>query len=170
VNEGVKIGAIQPTLLLHPDDQVQAMGRTKQGRIFEIWSRDGGKTWGEMSLTELPNPNSGVDGVTLRDGRHVLVYNHSSNVPGTTKGLRAPLNIAISRDGKTWQAALVLEPLDEVLREKQPQYQFSYPAVIQTSDGLVHVTYTWHRRRIQHSVIDPAQLVLRDIAHGEWPK
>ncbi|MSU73373.1 MAG: hypothetical protein EXS43_13715 [Opitutus sp.] len=74
VNDGLKIGAIQPTLLLHPGNRLQALGRTKQGRVFDIWSSDGGKTWGEMSLTELPNPNSGIDGVTLRDGRYLLVY------------------------------------------------------------------------------------------------
>lgn len=64
----------------------------------------------------------------------------------------------------------MLETLDEADRAKQPQYQFSYPAVIQTSDGLVHVTYTWHRQHIQHAILDPSKLVLRDIVRGEWPQ
>ena len=170
VNDGVGIAAIQPALLLHPDHRVQAIGRTKQGRLFEIWSGDDGKSWGEMTLTELPNPNSGIDAVTLRDGRQLLVYNHSTVAPGTTKGIRAPLNIAVSRDGRRWQAALVLEPLDESARATEPQYQFSYPAVIQTSDSLVHVTYTWHRRHIEHVVLDPARFELRDIVKGQWPE
>jgi alpha-L-rhamnosidase len=169
VNEGIRIAAIQPALLLHPGNRVQAIGRTKQGRLFEVWSDDGGKSWGEMSLTELPNPNSGIDAVTLRDGRHLLVYNHSGVVPGTTKGVRAPLNIAVSRDGRTWQAAMVIEPLDEARRAVEPQYQFSYPAVIQTRDGLVHVTYTWNRKHIHHAVLDPEKFVLRDIVRGQWP-
>ena len=59
---------------------------------------------------------------------------------------RTPLNVAISKDGRTWQDILVLE--------KEPG-EYSYPAVIQTKDGMVHITYTWKRRRIKHVVIDP---------------
>jgi predicted neuraminidase len=148
VNDGKTIGAIQPTALFHPDDRLQALGRTKQDKIFEIWSSDGGKSWGEMKLTALPNPNSGIDAVTLRDGRQLLVYNHS------TKG-RSPLNVAISPDGKVWQSALTLED--------EPGKQFSYPAVIQTKDGLVHITYTWKRERIKHAALDPSKLELRPL-------
>ena len=141
VNDGKAIGAIQPSILLH-GDRLQAVGRTQQGKVFEVWSDDGGKTWGTMALTDLPNPNSGTDAVTLRDGRYLLVYNH------TPKG-RTPLNVAVSRDGKKWRTALVLE--------NEPG-EYSYPAVIQTSDGLVHITYTWKRQRIKHVVLEPAKL------------
>ncbi|HUJ08638.1 MAG TPA: sialidase family protein [Verrucomicrobiae bacterium] len=156
VNDGKEISAIQPAILFCPGRGLLALGRTKQGKIFEIWSSDG-ETWGKMTLTSLPNPNSGIDAVTLKDERQILVYNHNA-VP---KG-RSPLNVAISRDCKTWQAALVLED--------EPGSEFSYPAVIQTSDGLVHVTYTWKRRRIKHVVIDPEKLALRPIVNGIWPK
>jgi predicted neuraminidase len=149
VNDGKTIGAIQPSILFHSGGKLQALGRTKQNKIFEIWSNDGGKTWGEMNLTTLPNPNSGIDAVTLGDGRQLLVYNHS------TKG-RSPLNVAVSADGKVWQSALTLE--DERREE------FSYPAVIQTKDGLVHITYTWKRQRIKHAIIDPLKLKLQPLA------
>jgi predicted neuraminidase len=137
-----QIDAIQPSILTHPGGRLQAVGRTRAGRIFETWSDDAGKTWTALALTELPNPNSGIDAVTLRDGRQLIVYNH------TTEG-RSPLNVAVSRDGKSWRAALVLET--------NPG-EYSYPAVIQAKDGLVHVTYTWKRERIKHVVIDPARL------------
>ena len=107
-----------------------------------------------MTLLDLPNPNSGIDAVTLADGRQLLVYNH------TTRG-RGVLNVAVSDDGTHWAAALVLE--------SEPGEEFSYPAVIQTRDGLVHVTYTWKRRKVRHVVIDPSKLVLRPIVGGEWP-
>jgi predicted neuraminidase len=148
LNDGQEIGAIQPSILFHRDGRLQAIGRTRNGKLFETWSSDQGKTWSPLALTSLPNPSAGIDAVTLRDGRQLLVYNH------TATG-RSPLNVAISADGKQWEAALVLE--DTAGQE------FSYPAVIQTRDGLVHVTYTWHRTRIKHVVIDPAKLALRPL-------
>jgi predicted neuraminidase len=93
VNDGKAIGAIQPSILFYSGNRLQALGRTRQGKIFESWSDDDGRTWSEMKLTLLPNPNSGIDAVTLRDGRQLLVYNHS------TRG-RSPLNVAVSSDGK----------------------------------------------------------------------
>lgn len=156
VNDGKKIRAIQPSILDH-DEGLQALGRTRHSGIFQVWSSDGGKTWGEMSLTGLPNPSAGTDAVTLADGRHLLVYNHNPNYKG-----RSPLNVAISADGREWLAALKLEDT--------PGKEFSYPAVIQTSDGLVHFTYTWHRKRIKHAVVDPSKLVLRPLEDGEWPE
>jgi predicted neuraminidase len=153
INDGKEFAAIQPTLLTHPGGRLQALCRTRQKKIVQTWSSDGGKTWSPLSATALPNPNSGISAVTLTDGRHLLVYNH------TTKG-RSPLNVALSRDGIVWQAALVLED--------QPG-EYSYPYVIQASDGRVHVTYTWRRTRIKHVVIDPAKLVLRDMPGGQWP-
>ncbi len=159
LNDGKEIGAIQPSILFHGRGNLQAIGRTRQGRLFEIWSKNGGKTWGKMTLTRLPNPNSGTDAVTLRDGRQLLVYNHDS-----TAKHRTPLNIALSPDGKKWFAALTLET--EVAGEG-----FAYPAVIQTRDGLVHVTYTWKRLRIKHAVVDPAKLELREMRETMlvWP-
>jgi predicted neuraminidase len=147
VNDGVEFGAIQPSILVHGGGKLQAVGRTRQGKVFQIFSDDDGKSWGKMTATMLPNPNSGIDAVTLRDGRHLIVYNH------TTRG-RSPLNVAVSSDGTDWKAALVLE--------NEPG-EFSYPAVIQSADGLVHVTYTWNRKRIRHVVVDPARLVLSAI-------
>lgn len=152
-NDGKQFSAIQPSLLFHGANRLQAVGRTRNGKVFQVWSEDNGQTWGQMSLLALPNPNSGTDAVTLRDGRHLLVYNH------TAKG-RSPLNVAVSVDGRDWQAAVRLE--------NEPG-EYSYPAVIQTSDGLVHVTYTWKRLRVKHVVLDPKQLVLRPMPGGNWP-
>jgi predicted neuraminidase len=152
--EGSPIDAIQPSILVHPGGKLQAVGRTRSQRVFETWSADGGRTWAPISLTSLPNPNSGIDAVTLRDGRHLIVYNH------TTQG-RSPLNVSVSPDGRTWDAALLLE--------REPG-EYSYPAVIQSSDGQVHITYTWKRQRIRHVVIDPARLTSVPMPDGNWPR
>jgi predicted neuraminidase/ABC-type molybdate transport system substrate-binding protein len=151
--DGHEIDAIQPSILIH-GDRLEAVGRTRAGRVFETWSSDGGRTWTPMTLTALPNPNSGIDAVTLRDGRHLIVYNH------TDRG-RSPLNVALSVDGKTWTAARVLE--------SEPG-EYSYPAVIQSSDGLVHITYTWRRQRIKHVIIDPSALRSTPMTDGRWPQ
>jgi len=157
-----EIGPIQPCILFHPDGKLQALGRTKAGKIFETWSADAGKTWSRITLTSLPNPDSGIDAVTLKDGRQLLVYNHNTRDKTKNKG-RSPLNVAVSRDGRTWLAALALED------DPNAPNGFPYPAVIQTSDGLVHITYTWERKRIKHVVLDPQKLELRRIVDGAWP-
>jgi predicted neuraminidase len=149
--------------LFHGGEKLSAIGRTKNDKLFQIFSDDAGKTWGEMSLTDLPNPNSGTDAVTLRDGRQLLVYNHNTRTGSNNKG-RSPLNVAVSSDGKSWLAALVLED------DPDAPNGFAYPAVIQTHDGLVHITYTWERKRIKHVVVDPAQLSLRPMAGNQWPE
>ena len=153
-NDGKAVSAIQPSILFLGGDNLLALGRTRQGKLFQVGSTDLGKSWGAMTLTALPNPSSGTDAVTLQDGRHLLIYNH------TPKG-RSPLNLALSADAKTWQAALVLE--------SNPG-EYSYPAIIQTRDGLVHATYTWKRQKVKHVVIDPAKLEPRAMVNGEWPK
>lgn len=163
VNDGKEIGAIQPSVLFYPNSRLQAVGRTRNEKMFQIWSDDNGASWGAMSLLSLPNPNSGTDAVTLRDGRQLLVYNHNISTGSRNKG-RSPLNLAVSNDGTNWSAALVLED------DPNAPNGFAYPAVIQARDGLVHVTYTWERKRIKHVVIDPTKLSLKPIVNGEWPK
>jgi predicted neuraminidase len=160
VHDGRTIGAIQPSILLHADGRLQAIGRTRQDRIFTIESTDGGHSWGPMGLLELPNPSAGTDAVTLADGRHLLVYNHTTSADDDND--RSTLNVAVSEDGRSWRAVTVLE--------HDPGEEFSYPAVIQTSDGRVHVTYTWHRTRVRHAVLDPAHLDGPPIVGGVWPE
>lgn len=163
INDGTTIQAIQPSILKHKDGRLQILCRSRNTTINESWSSDGGKTWSEMKATALPNNNSGTDAVTLKDGRQLLVYNHTlpndSWVNG--KGPRTPLNVALSNDGIKWYAAVVLED--------SPISQYSYPSVIQTKDGLVHIVYTWRRERIKHVVIDPAKLELKEIVNKQWP-
>lgn len=161
LNDGNRIGAIQPSLLTHSGGRLQFLCRNRDGRgdLWQCWSEDGGKTWSRLEASGLPNPNAGTDAVTLRDGRQLLVYNHTNRGGGFPNG-RQMLNVAISRDGHGWSAALVLE------RDKG---EFSYPAVIQARDGHVHMTYTWHRRRVRHVVLDVAKLKGTPIKNRRWP-
>jgi predicted neuraminidase len=160
INDGQEFGAIQPSILTYGESRMQLLCRSRQSRITESWSQDGGRTWSRMTATALPNPNSGTDAVTLSDGRQLLVYNHTVK-GGPSPRRRERLNVATSADGREWKAALTLE--------NEPEAEFSYPAVIQSSDGLVRVTYTWKRRRIKHVTLDPSKLAEQEMPDGQWP-
>jgi predicted neuraminidase len=159
---------IQPTILVHSQKRLQILARTnkkhRDARLAQTWSQDGGLTWSPVTDATLPNNNSAIDAVTLDDGRHLLVYNHATREDpiGGRKG-RGILTVAVTRDGVNWEAAAVLE-------YRTGSVQYSYPSVIQTRDGLVHVSYSWHRRRIKHVVIDPKVLETHPIVNGQWPK
>ena len=148
LNEAGAIAAIQPTLIPHRGGRLQLLCRTQQGYIAESWSADRGNSWSPLCLISLPNPCSGIDAVALSDGRIVLVYNHTHRRPGTWRP-RSPLNVAVSDDGRAWRALSVLE---------SSSGEYSYPAVIQTRDGYIHITYTWRRAAIRHVVLDIAGL------------
>jgi predicted neuraminidase len=161
MNDGKEFSAIQPSILRHPGGKLQILCRSKDKYILSAWSTDNGKSWSKLEPIDLPNPNSGTDAVTLKDGRHVLVYNHIN--PDEEWGDRNVLNIAASEDGINWKAAVLLE------NDPDKDGEYSYPAVIQTSDGMIHVTYTWNRKLIKHVVVDPAKLTTKPIQKGEWP-
>ena len=151
VGKGPGLDAIQPSILMHKDGALQALCRTKQGVVAQTWSKDGAKTWSALTATELPNPNSGTDAVTLVDGRQLIVYNHSAHRPDEAKGNRWPLDVAVSDDGLVWRRVVTLE--------SEPRTSgYAYPAVIQSADSLIHITYTWDRKMIKHVVLDPKKL------------
>mgnify|MGYP003564792961 CR=1 FL=1 len=156
-------GGTQPTVLFHPDNRLQMMFRTDgHTSIGVTWSDDNGETWSEPEGSALPNNNSGIDAVTLRNGRHLLAYNHAYRNEMGHKG-RGILNVALSNDGKAWEAATIVNYYPK------SGYQYSYPAVIQSRNGLVHLVHTWHRRTIDHVVINPAALKTEPVIDGKWP-
>jgi alpha-L-rhamnosidase len=139
------IKCIQPSILRLGDGRLKVLMRTHNGKLATSYSRDNGDTWSTVTLTDIPNNQSGTDAVTLKDGRHVLVYNDFETVMGTKKGPRTPLRLAISDDGEHFRPYVTLEG--------SPVDQYSYPAVIQGSDGNLHVVYTWRRLRIAYKEI-----------------
>ncbi|TWU65476.1 FG-GAP repeat protein [Crateriforma conspicua] len=138
---------IQPSFLTHSDGRIQALMRSKHSKIFQAATTDSGNTWSEMTELGLPNPNSGIEALTLADGRHLLLYNHAGGNRKDGWGSRQTLHLAISSNGIDWNKAAVVEHVDKG--------ELSYPAMIQSRDGKVHVTYTWMRKRVKHLVIDP---------------
>lgn len=144
------VQAIQPSIIEHRDGRLQIFCRTRNRFIATSWSSDNGDTWTPLTLTDVPNNNSGTDAIALKDGRLLLAYNNFGTLQGTKKGVRTPLNLAVSKDGIKWKEVLVLED--------SPISQYSYPSLIQGSDGMIHVVYTWRRLRVKYEKIDPKKL------------
>jgi predicted neuraminidase len=128
-------GIIQPSVVSLGGTHLRFYARSTASiaRITVADSFDNGMTWTGARPIALPNPNSGIDAVALKDGRVVLVFNN------TTTG-RTPLNLGVSEDGEHFE---VFETLEDSPGE------YSYPAVIQGSNGDLYVTYTWNRKSIR---------------------
>ena len=129
-------GIIQPSVVPLGGKRLRYYARSTSqiGRVVAADSLDDGLTWSEPHRLDIPNPNSGIDAVTLKDGRVVMIYNN------TTQG-RSPLNLAVSRDGEHFEMFATLE--------SEPG-EYSYPAIIQSTDGDLQMTYTWNRKSIMH--------------------
>ena len=145
-NQRHPIDCIQPSILKLKDGRLQVLMRTHNARLATSYSSDNGNTWTPVTLSEVENNQSGTDAVTLKDGRHALIYNNFETLPLTKKGVRTPCSIALSDDGQTWRHVLTLEdsPID----------QYSYPAIIQGRDGTLHCVYTWRRQRVSYKQIE----------------
>ena len=128
-------GIIQPSLIDLGNRHIRLYARSTNNiaRICQADSLDGGLTWSAVKATELPNPNSGIDVIRLRDGRLVLIYNN------TTSG-RTPLNLAVSNNGDQWRNFYTLE---------NAAGEYSYPALIQARNGDLLISYTWNRVKIR---------------------
>lgn len=145
LNDGKSFSAIQPSVIFLQDGRMKLLCRSNTGFIMESYSSDQGNTWTSLQKTNLKNPNSGSDAITLQNGLHVLVHNPLGNRPKETEGEREILAVSISKDGSHWTKVGELE--------NTPLKEFSYPAIIQTRNGRIHITYTWKREKIKHAVL-----------------
>jgi len=145
VDPQTDLDVIQGSILFYPNQKMQMLCRSRKDRIAEVWSEDGGKTWGKLSLTNLLNPNSGTDAITLSNGWQMLVHNPLIRGKKWDNG-RQKLVVSVSEDGEKWHEVQVLED--------QPKGEFSYPAIVQAADGKAHITYTWNRRNVRHVVLN----------------
>jgi predicted neuraminidase/peroxiredoxin len=140
---GVATGGSQPTVIQRDNGDLLSLMR-RQPRIMESVSTDGGKTWSNSKPTDLKNPGSGICMTRLKSGRIVLAFND------TDQDDRTPFNVIQSYDGgETWMDIRILEA---------DWGEFSYPSIMQSSEGRIHLTYTYRRFTIKHSVFDEGWL------------
>ena len=134
----------QPALAPVDSDSALALlrddGATKAVSVAR--SDDAGRTWSRPEVVPLPNPDSGLDAIRLRDGRLLIAFNDSASG-------RENLRLAISRDeGRTWAGVATLA--------EEPGADFSYPFLMQARNGDVHLVYTWKRAAIKHVTFNTA--------------
>ncbi len=133
---------IQPSILVLKEGRLQILCRSRDNSVMQAFSRDNGDSWTTITRTDLPNPNSGTDALTLSNGYHLLVYNPSER----GKNGRSKLSVALSKSGKDWTEVLSLE--------NEKRGEFSYPAVVESANGEIHISYTHNRRNIKHVVLE----------------
>jgi predicted neuraminidase len=131
-------GVIQPAMWESSPGQVHMLLRTSAGKIGRSDSFDYGKTWSAVSLTVLPNNNSGIDVVQIQGDHLALAY----NPVGENWGPRFPMTLAISVDnGQSW-------PIKVDLEKGEGSNEFSYPSLIY-EEGYLVLCYTWNRKNIR---------------------
>jgi len=137
-----KFKQIQPTLFEGQNGKIIALMRSDTRKICRSESKDGGETFSPAEEIDVPNPSAGIDAVKSKTGDVFLIYN-------PTAIARTPISLALSRDdGKTWKKVVDLET---------ELGEFSYPAMILSSAGMLEITYTWKRTHIKHLTVDPGK-------------
>lgn len=145
INDKKNFDIIQPTFLVHSDKAIQILSRSRHNKLISSWSEDNGKTWQKTDSINVINSNSGVDAVTLSNKSFLLVNNPLKMGKDWFNG-RNVLDVEYSKDGVNWNKLFDLE--------NQPEGEFSYPAIIQTSDKKIHILYTYNRKFIKHTTFD----------------
>ena len=137
-------GCIQPSVVRKKDGSLVAYLRDNgppPKRAHISFSKDDGVSWTQARDTEILNPGTSLENIRLANGDWIMVYNDLERD-------RHSLIAAISDDeGATWKWHRHLDG-----RPDQPgPNKYHYPSVIQASDGAIHVTYSYFRRRASPS-------------------
>jgi predicted neuraminidase len=136
----VGAGNIQPSLVRRRDGSLYTLMRHNgppPHRLQQSSSLDRGETWSPVTDTDLPNPGSGAEIISLRDGHWVLIGND-------TQTGRYRLAVQISDDeGRSWKWKRYLER-----EEPGPGAgSYHYPSILQAKDGTLHASYSYHLNR-----------------------
>nr|WP_295929218.1 sialidase family protein [uncultured Dyadobacter sp.] len=144
-------GPIQPALAQKKNGDLVALMRDSGDwptRVHISESKDRGESWKATTKTDIPNTAS-VELLVLKDGRWTFLGNDIDDG-------RYVLSLRISTDeGQTWKRYFIEN-------DKTKKGGYSYPSLIQTADGLLHMTYSHHpekgKKSIKYVVADPSKL------------
>jgi predicted neuraminidase len=154
-------GYVQPSVI-HLRDHYVAFFRSRFADfIYKSTSQDACH-WTPPVKTSLPNNNSSIQALRLRDGNVAMVFNNvgSVNLNGKpTAGPRKPLSVALSIDGgDTWdysrnlelgRSSSVAKKQEDPLAKVPGREEYSYPAITQMPDGTIYVAFTYLRETIK---------------------
>lgn len=142
-------GNVQPALAVKKNGSIAAFMRDngdEPARVQVSESADNGYSWSAAQKSAIPNEAS-VELLVLQDGRWAFVGDDEDDG-------RYRLSLYVSNDeGKTWGWKRALENVPP------GDGSFSYPCIIQTEDGLLHITYSYSPKKMGESIkyveIDP---------------
>jgi predicted neuraminidase len=136
--------ALQPALVRRDDGSLLLLSRTKRGAVWQSVSYNEGESWTASVPTEVANPNSGIDVLSLGDDTLILACNDQASG-------RSRMSLYRSEDGgQSWRHWNTLEDAKEG--------EYSYPWLLQDEAGTVHLLYTEHRVNFAHWVITEEEL------------
>ncbi len=146
--------SLQPAVLPRTDFDADAYLRYAGNgppRLLKVETHDGGRHWTHPQVTDLKNPNAAVAVLRLNDTTELMALND-------TEDGRHRLSLALRRGhGEAWKIIKVLEHE----RPDEPgsdDFEFSYPSLVMSSEGIVHLVYTWNQKRIRHLQFNQAWL------------
>ena len=143
-------GTMEPKIEELKDGRILMVVRTQLGSVFKAYSADGGRTWSNPQTTGLQSPESCPALLKIPETDDLLlVWNHSPYDPKFDHyGLRNPLSVAISKDdGCTWENIKNIET--------DPEWEFTNPAPIATSQGTILIGYEASR---YETLVPPGRL------------
>ena len=138
---------IQPSLICLDAQNIQVLMRScgLAKAVGLCRSSNAGATWDPPQSLDVTNSDSALDAVRLTDGTILMAFNDKESG-------RAELQLAASSDcGTTWKRLATVESEPEAA-------EFSYPAILQSREGNIHLLYTWQRKRIKHVTFNRAWL------------
>jgi predicted neuraminidase len=142
-------GNVQPALVQKRNGHILAFMRdngNQPSRVQVSESEDKGETWTAARKTSIPNTAS-VELKVLNDGRWAFVGNDIDDG-------RYQISLYLSDDeGDSWKWKRAIESVPK------GEGSFSYPCLLQTKDGLLHISYSYSIGKkgesIKYIVVDP---------------
>ena len=149
--------SLQPVVV--PLDTVRAVGLMRKSgnsppRVLSVETGDGGSSWSAITPTPLANPDAAIAALRISSGELLVAFNDSEHD-------RSNLSLALSEnDGDSWEVVHVFEPPAPV---GVAPARFAYPWLLESTDGELHLLYTWDRDRIVHVRFNRAWLLGQSV-------
>jgi predicted neuraminidase len=165
------MGLVQPDIVELSAHHFLAFLRSRFADWVYVSKSADGCAWTAPTPTGIPNNNSSVQVVKLRDGHLVIAFNNMQATTGREQpetAPRWPLSVALSiDDGQTWPwvrdvdigQEMPQEPISSVIAGVDISdnkgaffshlFSYEYPSVVEGADGAIYLSYTYRRRTIK---------------------